>query len=150
MKKFLFAALLVATMITTAFADENKVSSKIINNFKSEFTEAKNPTWTASRDFVKVAFILNNEKMEAFYGYDGAFIATSKAVALDKLPETAVRNITKNYPFPPYTLKECIEMTDAEGTKKYYVSFVEEAKNKIILEVLDNGKVTIFKQDKIK
>ena len=51
MKKFLFAALLVATMITTAFADENKVSSKIINNFKSDFTEAKNPTWTASRDF---------------------------------------------------------------------------------------------------
>jgi hypothetical protein len=150
MKKFFLAALLVATIATSAFADENKVSSRVISNFKSDFTDAKNINWTAGKEFVRVTFVLNNEKLEAFYAFDGSLIATSKAIALDKLPESAVRYITKKYPFPPHKLKECIEMTDAEGTVKYYVSFVKEGKTKTILEVAENGGVHLYKEEKVK
>lgn len=149
MKKILYAALIAVFVTTSAFAGVT-VNVKITESFKSEFADASNVTWTTGKDFAKASFILEGEKMEAFYNLDGTAIGVSKAIGLDKLPKTSIRNITKKYPFPPYALKECIEFVNADGETKYYVSLEEEAKSKIILEVSANGSVQVYKKSKIK
>jgi hypothetical protein len=149
MKKMLYAALIAVFVTTSAFAGET-VNGKISESFKSDFSDASNVVWTTGNEFAKASFILEGEKMEAFYSLDGTAIGVSRAIALDKLPKASVRTITKKYPFPPYALKECIEFVHADGEVKYYVSLEEEAKNKIILEVSANGSVEVYKKSKIK
>ena len=69
--------------------------------------------------------------MKRFYNFDGTTIGTSKAIALDRLPKTALATITNKYPFPPYNLKECIEFINADNEKLYYISLIER-KTKLI------------------
>jgi hypothetical protein len=104
--------------------------------------------WTVASSFTKASFVLDGEKMEAFYSLDGAEIGVSKTIALEKLPENALRNITQKYPFPPYKLKECIQFTTDKETV-YYVSLEEET-TKLILEISASGFVDVFKKEKIK
>ncbi|MGL1465806.1 hypothetical protein ACSTI9_00345, partial [Vibrio parahaemolyticus] len=73
--------------------------------------------------YVKASFVLDDEKVEAFYNNDGDLVATSKSIEFSKLPKKALRVIGEKYPFPPYELKETIEMTTAEHGTSYYVSF---------------------------
>lgn len=148
MKKLILAALIAVSITTSAFADVT-VNAKITENFQTEFYDATNVVWTVSNNFAKAVFTVEGEKMEAFYNLDGSTIGVSKTLALDKLPKNALKTITKKYPFPPYVLKECIEFTNADGEKKFYVS-LEEAKTKLILEVSATGAVDIFKNNKIK
>jgi len=149
MKKLIFAALIAVSVATSAFANVT-VSSKVTDSFKSDFTNATNVTWTVGSNFAKAVFVLEGERMEAFYNLDGTSIGVSKAIALDKLPKNSVRTITKKYPFPPYALKSCIEFVNADGEKQYFVSLEEEGKTKLILEIFENGSVELFKKDKIK
>jgi len=150
MKKFIMAALIAVTITTTAFADANtNISTKVTDNFSLQFEAATNIQWTLGSNYAKASFMQFGEKLEAFYLLDGSFIGTSKQIALDKLPENAVRNITKKYPFPPYRLKECIEFQNADGAVVYYVS-LEEEKSKTILEVSAAGGVSTFQRSTIK
>jgi hypothetical protein len=149
MKKILYTALIAVFITTSAFAGET-VNTRITENFKNDFSDASNVTWTTGKDFVKASFVFDGDKMEAFYNHDGTSIGVSKAIALDRLPKGSVRTITKKYPFPPFALKECIEFVNADGETKYYVSLEEEAKNKVILEVSANGSVQVYRKSKIK
>lgn len=145
----LYAALIAVFVTTTAFAGET-VNVRVSESFKSEFSDASNVVWTTGNEFAKASFELEGEKMEAFYNLDGTAIGVSRTIAFDKLPKAAVRNITKKYQFPPYSVKECIEFVHADGDVKYYVSLEEEAKNKVILEISANGFVQVYKKSKIK
>lgn len=151
MKKLIIAALIAVSLTTTAFAaDVNKVNSLILNAFNVNFGDATNVQWTLNKNFAKASFVLNGEKIEAFFNYNGTEIGTSKVFALDKLPANALRTFTKKYPFPPYKLKECIEFTDADGEVNYFISLEEEAKAKTILKVTSYGHISVFKTEKIK
>jgi len=151
MKKFILAALIAVTITTTAFADANtNISTKVTDNFSLQFEAATNVQWTLSSTYIKASFMQFGEKLEAFYLPDGSLIGTSKQIALDKLPENAVRNITKKYPFPPYKLKECIQFENADGVVSYYVSLEEEGKSKTILEISAAGGVSTFQRSTTK
>lgn len=148
MKKLFITALVAVSIATSAFADVN-VNSIVVSRFKNEYQSATNVQWVAKEDFTKVSFTLDGENMNVFYNNEGVVIASSKAIALDKLPASALRTITKEYPFPPYVLNECIEFTNADNETKYYVSFIEEGKSKLILEVSEKGSVNLYSKNRI-
>ncbi len=80
----------------------------------------------------------DNEKVDAFYGMDGEMIGVSKTIALEKIPQAALKTITTDYTFPKYQLKDCLVFTDADNEKTYYVSF-DTKKETIVLKITPGG-----------
>ncbi|MCU0322370.1 MAG: hypothetical protein MUE72_08135 [Chitinophagaceae bacterium] len=149
MKKMIIAALIAVTLTTSSFAaDANKVSTVVMNAFITTYGDIENVKWSIGSSFIKAAFTIDGQKQEAFYSFDGKEIATSKPFAFDKLPKNALRKIATKYPFPPYKLKECIEFTDVDEEKNYFISLELENKEKLILKVTPLGSISIFQSTK--
>ncbi len=144
MKKLLIAALFAVTCITSAFAAGTEVNASALSAFKSQFKKASDVNWTSGEGFSKATFVLNNEKMEAFYSPDGDMIGTSKAITLDELSVKAKRDFSKK--FGSYTVKEAIRFEGAEEGA-YYISAANE-KETVIVKVDDANYVSVVKISK--
>jgi hypothetical protein len=141
MKKFLIACLIVVSFATTAFASNNTtVSSKAAAHLKTKYSAAKNVSWTINDDFVKASFTVDNEKIDVYYSEYGDLIGSTRTMAFDKLPKSALEVLTTEYTFPDYELTDCIEYTDADNNKNYFVSF-DINTERIILSVSASGSV---------
>src|SRR5690242_11204266 len=113
MKKLFLSLLIASTVMASAFAkDTKKVNALVANNFKADFSNASNINWTTNDQYIKASFVLNDEKMEAFYNERGEKIASSKTISIDDLPVKAKRSFAKNY--AGYTVKETIEFEGIE------------------------------------
>jgi hypothetical protein len=136
MKKFLIAALLTVTVATSGFtADEKRISSRVLDNFKADYGEAGNVTWISRDNYVKASFMLNGEKTDVFYDHQGETIGTSRKITLESLPVHAKRTFAKKY--SDYTVKEAIEFEGVEETA-FFIS-AENEKHSVILKVTTAG-----------
>ncbi len=144
MKKLFFAALLAISVATSAFAAGTNVNYSTLKNFKTEFKNASNISWTATDDFAKATFTVNDVKMEAFYNAEGELIGTSKSIGLDELPVNAKRTFAKKY--DGYTVKEVIHF---EGAKEsaYFLSASNDTES-VILKVGENEQLSTYKKTK--
>jgi hypothetical protein len=140
MKKLFILALIAIATGTSAFAGP---STKVFHHFATSFSKAKNVSWESSDKFDKVSFILDNEKVDAYYGSEGELIGTSKTLSFEKLPKSALETITTKYTYPNYQLKECIEFTYGNNEKKYYVS-LDKTNETVVLEINKAGTVSVF------
>lgn len=147
MKKLFTLALAAIAIGTSAFAGPASISSKVNEHFTASFSKAKNVSWNSSERFDKVSFMLNNEKVFAFYDTDGELIGTSRTMAFDKLPKSALENITSKYLYPEYQLKDCIEFTTAFNEKNYYVS-MDRKNETVVLEITKGGAVSVFARNR--
>lgn len=142
MKKLFIAALIVVAAGTSAFAaDVFKVDYKVKSSFEARFAGAQNVVWSAKETFIKAAFTMAEENVEAFFDGEGELIGLSRKVDLKKLPLNAIQKIKKDY--ASYQVSEAIEF-DRDGDKSYYVSLEDGAK-KQILEVSLYGAVSKYK-----
>ena len=139
------AALLVVSVAATAFAkDPRTISAVALNNFAAEFKKASDVSWTSTENYIKASFILQSEKMEAFYNYDGEKIGTSKAFNVEALPVHAKRAFAKKY--QGYTVKQAIEFEGIDETA-YFIS-AENDKESVILKVNSFDNLSTFKRAK--
>ncbi len=145
MKKLFIAVLFVTAIGTSAFANPTTVNYKILNSFGTDFKGAENVSWKVTSEFVKASFVYENTKLNAFYNLDGELIGTSKTFELNKLPKKALETITKKYPYPPYKLGECIEMTYPDGEKNYFLSF-EINNETLVIQVSRAGEISVFQK----
>lgn len=143
MKKFFILAVAALAIGTSAFAGPVSVKNKVKKHFATSFAKAEDVTWNSTGKFDQVNFVLNNEKVTAFYDVYGDLVGTTKALAFDKLPKAALESITSTFTFPEYQIKECIEFVNADNEKKYYVSF-ETEDTTVVLQVSENGRVELF------
>lgn len=142
MKRLFVSALLALTLGTSSFAAEgNEVNFTVLNSFQFQFKDASDVQWKSIKGCTKATFVLNNEKMEAFYNREGEMIGTSKAISLDELPTNAKRSFAKK--IEGYTVKEAIRF---EGTEEnaYFIS-AENGKDSVIFKVEDKGSVSMKK-----
>jgi hypothetical protein len=144
MKKLFILALIAIATGTSAFAGP---STKVFNHFTTSFSKAKNVNWESSDKFDKVSFMLNNEKIDAYYGADGELIGSIKTFSFDKLPKSALETITTKYTYPNYQLKDCIEFTNAYNEKNYYVS-LDKVNETLVLEITKAGTASVFAKTK--
>jgi hypothetical protein len=143
MKQLFIAALATLFIGTSAFAGPAAVNAKVVSHFSAAFKSAKEVTWTATEQFNKASFVLNNEQVNAFYDPYGNLIGTSKTMKFDKLPKNAIETIVSGYSYPEYQLQECIEFVNAKNETSYYVS-MESLNESIALEISPKGKVSLF------
>jgi hypothetical protein len=141
MKKLFILALVAIATGTIGFAKEP--SFKVSNHFAASFSKAKNALWNTSNTFDKVTFVLDNEKVNAFYDKDGDLIGISKAIAFDKLPKSALEIITTRYTYPEFQLTDCIEFVTANNEKNYYIS-LNKKNETVTLEITQTGTVSVF------
>lgn len=92
--------------------------------------------------FANATVKLDERNIEKVYYKQGEIIGTSTNFDFDKLPKDAIYVITSKYTFPTYSLKACIEFTDAYGDKKYFVS-MNSAKDQLVLDISNDGEVSI-------
>jgi hypothetical protein len=141
MKRLFLSAIMATTLISTSFANETKINSRVSSNFKNQFAEANNVEWTSKQDFFKANFTEDGKSREAFYNNNGELISTSTQINIDDLPASTKRAFAKKY--DGYVVKEAIKM-DSNDESAYYIS-VENDKQSLILKVLD-GTILIFKK----
>ena len=142
MKKFLIAGLILVSFVSSAFASDNdKVSRKAIINLEANYAAAENVLWTVTENYVKASFTIYIEKIDVFYDGNGDLLCSSKNMDFDKLPKEAITFLTTAYQFPDYQLIECIEFTDADNSKRYYVSFDINGES-IVLSISASGIVS--------
>jgi len=145
MKKLLMAALLAVVLTGSAFAKETSiVNSAVATTFGYEFKKASAVTWSTTTNYVKATFTLDNERMEAYYNYDGDKIGTSKAFNVEELPLGAKRALAKKY--EGFTIKQAIEFAGIDETA--YFIFAENEKESVILKVNGTGGLSTYKRTK--
>jgi len=143
MKKLFITTAVIATLISTSvFADGTKkatttvVSNRVLNNFGTDFADAKNVNWTVNRNFQKADFVANNTKMTAFYNLQGEFVALTTSVDAKAIPAKAQAEIADKY--KGYAVKEVIVVQnntelnpDADETG-YFVDLKSDAKEVLV------------------
>lgn len=135
---------MAVSFATSAFASPNeKISSQATTHFESNFSAATDVSWTVTDNFEKASFTLTDAKMDAYYDANGDLVGTSKMMAFDKLPKSAITQLTTEYTFPDYQLTDCIEFTDADNHKNYFVSFANGNEN-VILSISAGGLVSPY------
>jgi len=142
MKKLFFAVIAAITLSTTAIAsDGNNVNYWVLNKFNANYQDAKDVSWVVTDKFAKATFLMDGERMEAYYSTEGEFIAESKAVPPGDLPKSAKRALDKKY--KDFKIIEVIQYTTNDKVE-YYVS-LESAKSSKILKISATGTIDIFK-----
>jgi opacity protein-like surface antigen len=146
MKKLFIAAITALTLTTTAIAadESKKVSAAALENFKRTYKEAGDIKWTVTTQFTKASFLMDGERVEAYYGVDGNFLAESKAVSTQDLPKAARRDLEKKY--SNYTIKEVIQYITFDKVE-YYVS-LDNGKETKILKISGTGDMQVYKVTK--
>jgi hypothetical protein len=129
MKKIILT-LAIAISTLGAFASEVKVSSFVLNSFKSDFSTAKQIEWTANTNYYKATFVMNDQHMFAFYAIDGELLGVTRYIRSIDLPMTLQSRLKKTY--GDYWISDLFEVSNANGTD-YYIT-VEDANSKVVLE----------------
>ena len=142
MKKYLLAAILATTLMSTAYANEkNKVSWRVSENFKKAFTEAEDVNWTVRQNFIKASFMEDGIQKDAYYDFDGELISTSTNIGLDELPEATKRAVAKKY--DGYEISEVVKM-ETNGATTFYLSLSNNNES-VIVKAADNL-LSVFKK----
>jgi hypothetical protein len=144
MKKRIFMmALLVSTLLTSAFANKtNGVNEKAVSSFRNEFKQAEEVKWEAGKDLAKVTFKLNDQVMFAYYSANGELVALTRNILSNQLPIHLMTSLSKN--FEGYWISDLFEVSASEN-RSYYVT-IENADYTLVLKSEDAGAWQLYKK----
>jgi hypothetical protein len=170
MKKVYITALLIGSLsISSVFAAdggkkdkakaESSVSYTVLNQFAYEFKDAKTVVWTVDGNCQKALFTLEGKTMTAFYSLAGEYLGVTHAIAFEKIPADAQKEITIKY--KTYTVGDVIEFQPAAtnsaslysfssyaNEEKVYFVDLKSDKEEFLLKVTPDASVYFFKQIK--
>ncbi|MEO7393780.1 MAG: hypothetical protein ABIU11_02495 [Chitinophagaceae bacterium] len=129
MKKMMLT-LAIGICTLSAFAGEEKVSSKVLNAFNTEFTTAQKVEWTLANNFYTAKFTFNEKYVFAYYSTEGDLLAVTHYVTPVELPIALQNSLKKNY--AEYWVTDLFEIAK-DGTTNYYIT-IEKADKKIIMQ----------------
>ena len=142
MKKMIIAAAMFVSL--SAFANEEKVSPKVLNAFNTEFTSAQEVEWTVTSDYYKASFDMNGAKVFAFYNMDGELMGLTRNISSSQLPVSLQANLKKNH--SGYWISVLFEVANNGGTT-YYVT-LENGGKKVVLTSSNGSEWSTYKKDR--
>lgn len=124
--------ILAMVVLTSASFASNRemIAPAVVASFQKTFNNASEVSWSSSRDFYKVQFLLNNQYITAFYDADGGLLALTKNISSTQLPILLDANLRAQY--DGYWISELIECSTNDEVS-YYVT-LENANEKLILK----------------
>lgn len=89
--KTLFLAVLVATSLLASASgtkEKNITNMKLLQNFTAQFGHVENVVWrSAMNDMTKAEFVMDNEKLCAFFDESGNYVAQTREIGISDLPK---------------------------------------------------------------
>jgi hypothetical protein len=144
-KRILTMALLLTLSISSIFANTVEgVSQKVMNSFKSEFSDARDVKWETAKEFVKATFKLHEQVMFAYYSIDGEQLAVSRNIVSNQLPLNLLADLKRNY--TGFWISDLFEMA-TKGDTAYYMT-VENGDYSIVLKSNGSSGWDVYKRDK--
>lgn len=143
MKKIIVALALVFT-ISSAFAKDVTITKEVLKSFNSNFSHAKEITWTITDTYYKAAFTLNEQNVFAFFNYEGEYLGLTRYISTFQLPLNLQSNLKRHY--SQKWITDLFEVTNDEGTA-YYIT-VEDGNAKFVLQSTPGGNWHLFKKVK--
>jgi hypothetical protein len=146
MKKIFLSLAAVALMGISAFANGNDeiVSQKTLAAFKSDFTNATNPTWEQKDGFIKATFSFHGQVLFAYYDNEGQLKAVVRNIVSDQLPLNLLASLKKDY--ADYWITDLFEIS-ADNETTYYLT-VENSSKKIVLKSDGASYWNVFSKEK--
>ena len=147
MKKMFLILVLVASAITqTVSAADEKVSPRLSQALVKEFSGAKAIHWQAfkGKDIYQASFILNNQRLFAFFNSDGDLLSTGRYVAETNLPILVTKSIAER--FADFNIKEIVEYTRDGDTQ--YALVLENDKKIITANAFTDGGIAVVSKKK--
>ena len=148
MKKILvILVLLVATISNTLQAANDKnVSKQVQDALAREFAGASYVQWEAyrSKDIYQASFILNQQRLFAFFDGQGKLLSTGRYIPANNLPILVSKSIDTK--FSGYQVKEAMEYTDDNET--VYAIVLENEKKSIVANAYSGGNISIISSKK--
>ncbi len=147
MKKIIVIAA-TAFISLSSFANVDPITGKVLQSFRSEFSDAKNVQWKSLDDagLFQATFSFNNTELSAFYNADGELVATARYISKENLPIMAAKAIAERY--PEAKVGNVIEHI-SNGVTTYHVTLNSE-KVGMIVSANASGDLTVFKKIKNK
>ena len=130
MKRLFILLAMVVSFTASNATNREMVAPAVVASFQKTFGNASEVSWSSSRDFYKVQFLLNNQYITAFYAEDGEMLALTKNISSTQLPILLDANLRMHY--EGYWISELIECSTSDDVA-YYVT-LENANEKIILK----------------
>lgn len=150
MKKLLIIPAIVGLLTTSVFAkainkdDESRISYSVVNQFKSDFRDAKDITWTITDNTQKAEFTVNGVRKTAFYNMSGEFMGTTQRIAYTSVSESAKKTIAAKY--KGYTVGDVIQLSTNDSVQLFVD--LHNAKEEILVRVSPTSSVSFFQQVK--
>ena len=139
--------------------NKNEVSYQTTQQFQMDFPNAKDVIFEKTKNFDEVVFTSGMKTLRAFYDYDSRLIGTTEKEKFSDLPETAQREIEKQY--KDYTVNEVFLFHDNENNDTnmilYGTSFddadnhfviLKKGNKEVVVEVGMSGEVSYFTEIK--
>ena len=157
MKK-LFITAAIATMFSASIfaADGGKKSKAEVNvsyavqhQFNTDFSDAKNVTWTISKNFQKADFAMEDVKMTAFYNLQGEFIGLTQNADIKGIPSKAKSEIAARY--AGYKIDQFIvyqtntEINDNVDPVAYFADLKGD-NHEVLVRITQDAHIEFFKQ----
>lgn len=136
--------LVIAINSLSAFANEENVSSKVLNAFATDFQSAKEIEWTAATDYYMATFVYNDKHLYAYYDKEGGLIGLTRYLSPADLSMNLQMNLKKNY--NNYWVSDLFEVAK-DGVTTYYIT-VENADSRIVLKSSDSTTWNVFEKTK--
>lgn len=140
MKKIMITLVMIVSLVTGAFAGEEKVNPEVLQAFKTKFANAKEVTWTEYTDYYKATFTVSGTWLYAYYSKNGTLTNVIRNISSDKLPMYLVNSYRTKY--PGYWITELFEVSNENGFG-YYLT-MENASKKVVLKSTYNSDWQVF------
>ncbi len=114
---------------------EQDVPSSAVEDFKKQYADASNVSWTKEDDNYNVFCISENQKITSTYGTDGEWLLSKFAISTSEIPSPANEYFKKNYKSKGYSIKN-VQLVKEPGDKSYYcIEIKGESKNSSAIEL---------------
>jgi hypothetical protein len=145
MKKMMVVLAMMLTVSSiTAFAGDGDVSTKVLNAFQQDFSDAADVKWTEGDDYYKASFLFKNQYVSAYYSPEGELYGITRYISSLDLPLNLLLSLKKDY--SKFWITDLFELSKKEGTS-YYIT-LEDADTKIILKASGSNEWTNYKKIK--
>lgn len=143
MKKIII--MLAITVYTlSAFAGEGKVSQKVLDAFKTEFSTATNVTWDVGDNYYKATFNYNEKFVFAFFDEDGEVLGVTRYIMQENLPIKLQTDLNKYY--DQYWISDLLEV-NKDNTTSYYIT-LENADTKLVLKSSGGSNWSVYDKER--
>ncbi len=135
-----------------------RISKNTFDQFKANFPQAKNVSWTITDNYNEADFSLDGYCMAAFFDSEDNLVGVGQLISYEQLPKKAIENIGRHY--GGYSIQKVIRYQDCQSANelnlygssfenKEYFAFLKNPNKLLVLKIAPQGNVSYFSDQNV-